>query len=271
MPFVKGIWGVMTLYPVPGVLPGYRLPSQKGHSLKGTPAQSSGMVSHRAPTVRRLAALYSLTHSPNVGSQCRTSRYDHHVAEFKVSHQGPTGTESSCDARWKPQDAAVGVCAAIRRPPGLLRCLKNHSPRFSARCRDLSSDTRGHGASCRTRSGQPEQHLTRIPELSGVWQVGYPVRYRRLVAESGYSRSTVARRLPAVLALLAEVGGLFMTGRWGGCRGRRRTVRIVCTRRAGRIRTGPHMRCGGAGRDGAVMWPPPSIPKVWPLGQVFAL
>ena len=139
MPFVKGIWGVMTLYPVPGVLPGYRLPSQKGHSLKGTPAQSSGMVSHRAPTVRRLAALYSLTHSPNVGSQCRTSRYDHHVAEFKVSHQGPTGTESSCDARWKPQDAAVGVCAAIRRPPGLLRCLKNHSPRFSARCRDLSS------------------------------------------------------------------------------------------------------------------------------------
>ncbi len=35
-----------------------------------------------------------------------------------------------------------------------------------------------------------------------------PVRYRRLVAESGYSRSTVARLLPAVLGLLAEVGGI---------------------------------------------------------------
>ena len=31
------------------------------------------------------------------------------------------------------------------------------------------------------------------------------------------------------------------------------------------------MRCVGAGRDGAVMWPPPSIPTVWPLGRVFAL
>ena len=28
------------------------------------------------------------------------------------------------------------------------------------------------------------------------------------MAESGYSRSTVARLLPAVLALLAEVGGI---------------------------------------------------------------
>ena len=35
-----------------------------------------------------------------------------------------------------------------------------------------------------------------------------PVRYRRLVAESGYSRSTVARLLPTVLGLLAEVGGI---------------------------------------------------------------
>ena len=60
-------------------------------------------------------------------------------------------------------------------------------------------------------------------------------------------------------------------GGWAGCRGRRRTARIVCTRRAGRIRTGPHMRCGGAGRGGAVMWQPPSIPTVWPPGQVFAL
>ena len=59
--------------------------------------------------------------------------------------------------------------------------------------------------------------------------------------------------------------------RWGGCRGRRRTVRIVCTRRAGRIRTGPPVRCGGAGRAGGVMWLPPSIPKVWPPGQGFAL
>ena len=60
-------------------------------------------------------------------------------------------------------------------------------------------------------------------------------------------------------------------GGWGGCRGRRRTVRIVCTRRAGRIRTGPHMRCGGAGRDGAVTWQPRSMSTVWPPGQVFAL
>ena len=59
-------------------------------------------------------------------------------------------------------------------------------------------------------------------------------------------------------------------GGWAGCRGRRRTARIVCTRRAGRIRTGQHMRCGGAGRGGAVMWQPPSIPTVWPPGQVFA-
>ena len=29
-----------------------------------------------------------------------------------------------------------------------------------------------------------------------------PVRYRRLVAESGYSRSTVARLMPAVLAVV---------------------------------------------------------------------
>ena len=35
-----------------------------------------------------------------------------------------------------------------------------------------------------------------------------PVRYRRLMAESGYSRSTVARLMPAVLGLLAEVGGI---------------------------------------------------------------
>ena len=60
-------------------------------------------------------------------------------------------------------------------------------------------------------------------------------------------------------------------GGWGGCRGRRRTALIVCTRRAGRIRTGPPMRCGGAGRDGAVTWQPPSTPTVWPPGQVFAL
>ena len=41
-----------------------------------------------------------------------------------------------------------------------------------------------------------------------LWGGRCPVRYRRLMAESGYSRSTVARRLPAVLALLAEVGGI---------------------------------------------------------------
>ena len=41
-----------------------------------------------------------------------------------------------------------------------------------------------------------------------LWGGRCPVRYRRLVAESGYSRSTVARLLPAVLGLLAEVGGI---------------------------------------------------------------
>ena len=41
-----------------------------------------------------------------------------------------------------------------------------------------------------------------------LWGGRCPVRYRRLMAESGYSRSTVARLLPAVLALLAEVGGI---------------------------------------------------------------
>ena len=60
-------------------------------------------------------------------------------------------------------------------------------------------------------------------------------------------------------------------GGWGGCRGRRRTALIVCTRRAGRIRTGPPMRCGGAGRGGAVTWGPRSTPTVWPPGQAFAL
>ena len=59
-------------------------------------------------------------------------------------------------------------------------------------------------------------------------------------------------------------------GGWGGCRGRRRTARIVCTRRTGRIPIGPPTRCGGAGRDGAVTWQPPSTPTVWPPGQVFA-
>ena len=40
--------------------------------------------------------------------------------------------------------------------------------------------------------------------------------YRRLVAESGYSRSTVARLLPMVLALLAEVGGIAYDRELGG-------------------------------------------------------
>ena len=34
--FVRGIWGVTTLYPDPGVLPEYRLSSQKGHSVNQT-------------------------------------------------------------------------------------------------------------------------------------------------------------------------------------------------------------------------------------------
>lgn len=53
--------------------------------------------------------------------------------------------------------------------------------------------------------------------------------------------------------------------------GRRRTTRIVCTRRAGRILTGPHVRCGGAGRGGAVMWGPRSMSRAWQPGQVFDL
>ena len=40
-----------------------------------------------------------------------------------------------------------------------------------------------------------------------LWGAGFvPVRYRRLVAESGFSRSTVARRLPVVLEMLATLG-----------------------------------------------------------------
>ena len=49
-----------------------------------------------------------------------------------------------------------------------------------------------------------------------LWGGRCPVRYRRLMAESGYSRSTVARRLPAVLALLAEVGGIVYDREVGG-------------------------------------------------------
>ena len=49
-----------------------------------------------------------------------------------------------------------------------------------------------------------------------LWGGSCPVRYRRLIAESGYSRSTVARRLPAVLALLAEVGGIVYDREVGG-------------------------------------------------------
>ena len=45
--FVKGIWGVMTLYSGPQVASGYWLSSQKGHSVKGTSAQSSGVVSRQ--------------------------------------------------------------------------------------------------------------------------------------------------------------------------------------------------------------------------------
>ena len=41
-----------------------------------------------------------------------------------------------------------------------------------------------------------------------LWGGRPPVRYRRLMAESGYSRPTVTRRLPTVLGLLAEVGGI---------------------------------------------------------------
>ena len=51
-----------------------------------------------------------------------------------------------------------------------------------------------------------------IPRSSGRC----PVRYRRLVAESGYSRSTVARLLPMVLGLLAEVGGIVYDREVGG-------------------------------------------------------
>ena len=52
---------------------------------------------------------------------------------------------------------------------------------------------------------------------------------------------------------------------------RRRTALIACTRGAGRIRTGPYMRGDGTRRGGTVTWQPPSIPKAWPPGQVFAL
>ncbi len=46
-----------------------------------------------------------------------------------------------------------------------------------------------------------------VVEDTGLWGRGFvPVRYRRLAAESGYSRSTVARRLPVVLQRLAAVG-----------------------------------------------------------------
>ena len=41
VPFVKGIWGVTTLYSGPGVLPGYGLSSQKGHSVKAPPAETA--------------------------------------------------------------------------------------------------------------------------------------------------------------------------------------------------------------------------------------
>ena len=49
-----------------------------------------------------------------------------------------------------------------------------------------------------------------------LWGGRCPVRYRRLMAESGYSRSTVARLLPMVLALLAEVGGIVYDRDSGG-------------------------------------------------------
>ena len=72
-----------------------------------------------------------------------------------------------------------------------------------------------------------------------LWGGRCPVRYRRLVA---------------------EVGGLFMT-----------VIRGAVSGEGSRIRTGPHMRCGGAGRDGAVMWQPRSTLRVWPPEQVFDL
>ena len=39
--FVKGIWGVTTVYSGPRVVPGYRLPSRKGHSVKQSPAEAA--------------------------------------------------------------------------------------------------------------------------------------------------------------------------------------------------------------------------------------
>ena len=53
-------------------------------------------------------------------------------------------------------------------------------------------------------------------EDAHLWGGGYvPVRYRRLVAESGYSRSTVARRLPVVLELLSKLGVVDVSRRVG--------------------------------------------------------
>ena len=221
--FVKGIWGVTTPYPGFQVLPGYWFSSQKRHSVKGRPAGSSGVVSHRAPTVRGLAALYSLTHSPNVGSPCRTSRCDdNHVAEFKVSHQGPTGTGSSCDARWKPQDAAVGVCAAIRRPPGLLRCLKKpQSTPLSQVSGPVVRHPRERG---QLRNPFRPTRAAPDPDTRAVGRLSEHARSGELATRCGIGVWWRSRVIHVRLSLVCYRwcwgcwlgwGGLFMTGRWG--------------------------------------------------------
>ena len=55
-----------------------------------------------------------------------------------------------------------------------------------------------------------------VAEDAHLWPDGWvPVRYGRLAAESGYSRSTVVRRLPEVLWLLADMGAVEYSRRVG--------------------------------------------------------
>ena len=60
--FVKGIWGVTTRYSGPQVLAEYWLSSQKGHSLKGTPAETATC---RSPLHQQHPSLRTVGHQPS--------------------------------------------------------------------------------------------------------------------------------------------------------------------------------------------------------------
>ena len=168
MRFVKGIWGVTTLYSGPGVVPGYWLSSQKGHSVKEPPAETATC---RPPLQQQ---------HPRLGTAGR--------------HQPSRRPNPPSEQPTRPPPAASLTASYIAT---LAR-----------------SGTRPPGG---TRPDLPPQRqgllgLLESRRLAAVARCGTGVWWR----SRAISRSTVARLLPMVLALLAEVGGIVYDREVGG-------------------------------------------------------